>query len=195
MKNKFTFKVYDSNGKDVTTEREWYIDVQGDLYFVIEDIDSPLMEAEGFTYEVIDASYRVTNSSNISISLDTTKKGFAYCVDFVHEVPVDENVLANVTNVGAYLNKDEALDVGKELALEYNIPLYFENELVEIWKNANETLPPVNMLVKVKVANGYEAFDFVNEPIDATCPFQHYIVTAWRVATRKELNDFMRKIY
>ena len=54
-----------------------------------------------------------------------------------------------LTNANTF-NKDEALDIGKELALEYNIPLYFENELVEIWKNANETLPPVNMLVKVK---------------------------------------------
>ncbi len=44
------FIVYDSNGEDVTQQEEWYIDVYGTLYFMTNDIDSPLMDAESFGY-------------------------------------------------------------------------------------------------------------------------------------------------
>ena len=48
------FKVYDSKGKDITYQEEWYIDLQGNLYFMTNDIDSPLMDAEyfGYTYKL-----------------------------------------------------------------------------------------------------------------------------------------------
>lgn len=44
------FKVYDKNGKDVTQQEEWFIDVNGDLFFMTNDIDSPLQDAESFGY-------------------------------------------------------------------------------------------------------------------------------------------------
>lgn len=62
------------------------------------------------------------------------------------------------------------------------------------WVNVKEKLPPINTIVRVKVANAYEAFDFVNEPLDLETPFQHYIVKEWRYATRDELNDLLKKV-
>lgn len=61
------------------------------------------------------------------------------------------------------------------------------------WIDVNKELPPVNVIVKVLLTNGTEALDFVNEPIDKEMPFQHYIVSNWRMATRDELNKFMQK--
>lgn len=61
------------------------------------------------------------------------------------------------------------------------------------WIKTTEQLPPVNTLVKVLLDNQTQNLDFVNEPIDPECPFQHYIVEAWRMPTRDELNDFIRK--
>ena len=48
------FEVFDKNGVNVTDKEEWYIDPQGYLYFMTDDIDSPLQEAEdyGYTYKV-----------------------------------------------------------------------------------------------------------------------------------------------
>lgn len=45
--------VKDSNGKDVTTESSWYIDPDGNLYFETDDVDCPLMDADGYSYELI----------------------------------------------------------------------------------------------------------------------------------------------
>ncbi len=47
------FKVFDGRGNDVTMERDWYIDKQGNLYFETNDVDCPLMDADGFSYEVV----------------------------------------------------------------------------------------------------------------------------------------------
>lgn len=49
------FKVFDKSGKDVTECQEWYIDVYGTLYFMTDDIDSPLQDAEdyGYHYEMV----------------------------------------------------------------------------------------------------------------------------------------------
>ncbi len=49
------FKVYDSNGKDITEQEEWYIDIYGTLYFMTNDIDSPLQDAGdyGYTYKMV----------------------------------------------------------------------------------------------------------------------------------------------
>ena len=44
--------VKDSNGKDVTTEGSWYIDPNGILYFETDDVDCPLIEADGYSYEL-----------------------------------------------------------------------------------------------------------------------------------------------
>ena len=48
------FEVFDKNGVNVTEEQEWYIDPQGCLYFMTNDIDSPLLDAEffGYTYKM-----------------------------------------------------------------------------------------------------------------------------------------------
>lgn len=45
------FKVYElTTDKDVTEENEWYIDADGNLYFMTNDIDSPLYMASGEYY-------------------------------------------------------------------------------------------------------------------------------------------------
>ena len=61
------------------------------------------------------------------------------------------------------------------------------------WIDINTELPPFNTLVKVLLTNGCESFDFVNEPLNSGMPFQHYIVTNWRMPTTQELNGFMRR--
>ena len=61
------------------------------------------------------------------------------------------------------------------------------------WIDAKKELPPCNVLVRVMLTNGQVAFDFVNEPLNKETPFQHYIVTNWRMPTTEELNSFMRK--
>ena len=50
---KVKFKVFDNKGKDVTDLYDWYIDKDGRLYFEINDIDAPLYEPEGYTYEAV----------------------------------------------------------------------------------------------------------------------------------------------
>ena len=45
------FKVYELvTNKDVTDEKEWYLDIDGNLLFVINDIDAPLYMASGEYY-------------------------------------------------------------------------------------------------------------------------------------------------
>ena len=61
------------------------------------------------------------------------------------------------------------------------------------WISIKEKLPECNIIVKVRLTNGTEALDFVNEPIDNDMPFQHNLVSEWRNPTRDELNDFMSK--
>ena len=40
------FRVYEVvTDKDVTDSQEWYIDIEGDLYFITDDIDAPLYMA------------------------------------------------------------------------------------------------------------------------------------------------------
>ena len=52
------FKVFDANGKDITEQEEWYIDIYGTLYFMTNDIDSPLQDAESFGY-----TYKMTGGT------------------------------------------------------------------------------------------------------------------------------------
>ena len=52
MGQKITFRVFKINtGKDVTDRDDWYIDAYGDLYMVTDDIDMPLIPANGYRYE------------------------------------------------------------------------------------------------------------------------------------------------
>lgn len=45
------FKVYTTvTDKDVTDTQEWYLDVEGNLYFITDDIDAPLYMASGEYY-------------------------------------------------------------------------------------------------------------------------------------------------
>lgn len=45
------FKVYETvTDKDVTDTQEWYIDVEGNLYFITDDINAPLYMASGEYY-------------------------------------------------------------------------------------------------------------------------------------------------
>lgn len=53
------------------------------------------------------------------------------------------------------------------------------------WISIKEKLPACNVLVEVRLTNGTEAIDFVNEPIDKDMPFQHYLVSEWRELTRR----------
>lgn len=61
------------------------------------------------------------------------------------------------------------------------------------WKETVKELPPVNTLVKVLLTNGTEAIDFVNEPLDRETPFQHFLVSEWRLLTREELIEVVQK--
>ena len=60
------------------------------------------------------------------------------------------------------------------------------------WISVKDKLPPANMIVRVKLTNGCFGFDFVNEPFDPECPFQHYIVESWRECNREELIDILK---
>ena len=62
------------------------------------------------------------------------------------------------------------------------------------WTSVKDKLPPVNMIVRVQLTNGTFGFDFVNEPVDPECPFQHYIVDRWRECTREELIDILKVV-
>lgn len=50
--SKLKFKVFNSDGKDVTDLYDWYIDKDGNLYYETNDIDMPLYNVDDFTYEV-----------------------------------------------------------------------------------------------------------------------------------------------
>ena len=50
--NKIKFRVSDKEGNDVTDKNDWYIGIDGILYFETTDIDCPLMEAEEYRYEI-----------------------------------------------------------------------------------------------------------------------------------------------
>lgn len=53
MGKNIIFKVYDKSGKDVTIYFEWYIDSEGDLYYMTDDVDMPLHPVyDEFYYEV-----------------------------------------------------------------------------------------------------------------------------------------------
>ena len=58
---------------------------------------------------------------------------------------------------------------------------------VNEWVSIHEKLPPCYTPVKVKLTNGLEAIDYVNEPINKDTPFQHYLVSKWRELTEEEL--------
>ena len=49
---KVKFRVFNGNGIDVTDLYDWYIDKNGDLYYLTDDIDSPLYSPEDYTYYV-----------------------------------------------------------------------------------------------------------------------------------------------
>lgn len=58
---KLIFRVYDSKGKDVTSEQERYIDIaEGTLCFMTDDIDCPLREVDKSEY-----TYTITMSTTI----------------------------------------------------------------------------------------------------------------------------------
>ncbi len=61
------------------------------------------------------------------------------------------------------------------------------------WKETAKELPPVNTLVRVLLTNGTEAIDFVNELVDKETPFQHFLVSKWRLLTREELIEIVQK--
>lgn len=47
------FRVYNTEGEDVTDNgSEWVIDKNGTLYFITDDVDNPLIEAEDFWYSM-----------------------------------------------------------------------------------------------------------------------------------------------
>ena len=51
-KIRISFRIYDKDGNDVTDKNDWYIGIDGILYFETTDIDCPLMEAEEYRYEI-----------------------------------------------------------------------------------------------------------------------------------------------
>lgn len=46
-----SFKVYDENGNDVTNERRWLIDSEGNLYYLTDNgSNSPLCRVDDYWY-------------------------------------------------------------------------------------------------------------------------------------------------
>lgn len=62
------------------------------------------------------------------------------------------------------------------------------------WIKVEDELPACNVLVEVKLTNGAYAYDFVNEPLDKSMPFQHYHVTEWRMLSRESLRRIVQTI-
>lgn len=44
------FKVYDMDGNDVTDKENWFINTKGELFYLTNDIDCPLMPADNYWY-------------------------------------------------------------------------------------------------------------------------------------------------
>lgn len=45
------FRVYETvTGKDVTSENEWYVDTDGNLFYMTDDINCPLYMVDGEFY-------------------------------------------------------------------------------------------------------------------------------------------------
>lgn len=52
--------VRDNLGKDVTYDREWYIGIDGRIYYYTSDIDGPLYVVDNdYTWEVVDDTYNL----------------------------------------------------------------------------------------------------------------------------------------
>lgn len=116
-------------------------------------------------------------------------------------------ILASVDGEGVHVGRFKGLsvDADGDLVIEADIDsasctsskrrqdILILNKGVNGWVDAREALPPFNVMVKVKLTNGCEAIDFVNEPLDEDTPFQHYLVSHWRMATREELREFVQK--
>ena len=63
------------------------------------------------------------------------------------------------------------------------------------WIKTEDKLPPANTIVRVRLVNDCESFDFVNEPLDKGCPFKHFLVREWRAVTSEELQSIWSNIY
>lgn len=63
--------------------------------------------------------------------------------------------------------------------------------MTEDWNSIDTLLPPCNVIVKVKLLDGSESFDFVKKPINRQKPFKRHIVSAWKFATSGELNRLL----
>jgi hypothetical protein len=53
---KVSIKVYDRQGRDVTYDDDWHLNMEGELLCATNDIDEPYLPvnpAEGYRYEVI----------------------------------------------------------------------------------------------------------------------------------------------
>ena len=58
--------VRDNLGKDVTHEREWYINTDGKIFYYTGDIDGPLYVVDNdYTWEVVDKAEAISNSITI----------------------------------------------------------------------------------------------------------------------------------
>lgn len=55
-------KVIDNLGKDVTYDREWYINTDGEIFYYTGDPDGPLYVVDNdYTWEVVDAEPAISN--------------------------------------------------------------------------------------------------------------------------------------
>ena len=55
-------KVIDNLGKDVTYDREWYINTDGEVFYYTGDPDGPLYVVDNdYTWEVVDAEPAISN--------------------------------------------------------------------------------------------------------------------------------------
>ena len=47
------FRIIDKNGKDVTDTRDWYLDLNGNVYIETDDIDMPIQYMEEYSSELV----------------------------------------------------------------------------------------------------------------------------------------------
>lgn len=47
------FKVRDMEGNDITDRQEWYMNPKGELFYLTNDVDSPLAEADECWIEML----------------------------------------------------------------------------------------------------------------------------------------------
>jgi hypothetical protein len=96
--------VRDNLGKDVTYEREWYINTDGKIFYYIGDIDCPLYFVDNdYTFEVVSEGC----SSVVTEEYLINKYPFVISKDVLENLPRAEasRIEAAIDNIAKYKKK------------------------------------------------------------------------------------------